>query len=132
MVQVLHRFDDLTQNDIASPKRGIVSMPVPEGHIQALKFMGHLYSSIHFAERLQTPKIDSALIPLLRPDGRRLVGVVLATRLTQSTQQYLLVVSVKQIKTIATHTDLYVSLMGDISALLESVGSIDRLLAPLN
>ena len=41
MVQGLHQFDDLTQNDIPSPKRGIVSMPIPEGQIEALKFVGH-------------------------------------------------------------------------------------------
>ena len=153
MIQGLHRFEDLSQNDTASPKRGIVSMPVPEGPIKALKFVGHLYSSMHFVEKLQMPKMDSVFIPLLLPDGRRLIGVVLATKLKQSNQQYLLVVSVEQIKTIASHTDLYVSLMGgfdhpdiafdhnrpmsflmmmypelgDMAALLKSVGSIDRL-----
>ena len=155
MVQGLHRFDDLNPDDIPSPKRGIVSMPVIEGHIEALKFVGHLHSSSNFAKRLLRPKMESALMPLVRSDGRCLVGAVLATRLTQSNHQYLLVISVEEIKTIAAHTDLYVSLMGgfdppdiafdhsrptsflmmiypelsDMSALLESVGSIDRLVA---
>jgi hypothetical protein len=155
MIQGLHLFEELSQTDIATPKRGIVSMPVPEGQIEALKFVGHLYSSMHFAEKLQIPKMDSAFIPLLQPDGRRLVGVVLATKLKQKDQQYLLVVSVEQIKTIASHTDLFVSLiggfdhpdiafdhsqpmsflmmmypeLGDMSALLKSVSSIDRLVA---
>ena len=52
MVQGLDRFEDLNQKDVATSKRGIVPMPVHEGPIEALKFVGHLYSSIHFAKRL--------------------------------------------------------------------------------
>jgi len=49
MVQGLHLFEDLTQSDVASTKRGVVSMPVRDGPIEALKFVGHLHSSSHFA-----------------------------------------------------------------------------------
>jgi hypothetical protein len=112
MVQGLHRFEDLNQRDIATAKRGIVSMPVSDGRIEALKFVGHLFSSSHFARRLQKRKMESPFMPLILPDGRRLVGIVLATKLKQSNHQYLLVVSVERISTIAIHTDLNVWLMG--------------------
>lgn len=158
MVQGLYRFEDLNEKDVATLKRGIIPMPVREGPIEALKFVGHLYSSIHFAKRLQMPRMDSPFMPLITPDGRRLVGVVLATRLRQSNLQYLLIVSVEAINTIATYSDLYVSLMGgfdppdrafdhsrpmsflimmypevrDFEELRNSVGSIDRLVDPLS
>jgi len=157
MVQGLHRFEDVTQKDIATAKRGIVLMPVSDGPFEALKFVGHLFSSSNFARQLQKPKMESPFIPLIVPDGRRLVGIVLATRLTERNHRYLLVVSVERIGTIATHTDFNVWLMGgfdhpdiafdhsrptsflimmypelrDIDELVSSVGSIDRLVAPL-
>ena len=152
MVQGLHLFEDLTQRDVASSKREIVSMPVRDGPIEALKFVGHLHSSSHFASRLQKPKMESPLMPIIKPNGQRVVGVVLATRLKQSNHQYLLVVTVEEISTIATYADLNVWLMGgfdapdialdhsrpmsflmmmypevgDVKELVRSVGSIDR------
>lgn len=157
MVQGLDRFEDLNERDIATSKRGIVPMPVHEGPIAALKFVGHLCSINHFAKRLQMPRMDSPFIPLITPDGRRLVGIVLATRLKQSNLQYLLIMSVEPIDTVATYSDLYVALMGgfdppdlvfdhnrpmsflmmmypevrDSAELRSSVGSIDRLVNPL-
>lgn len=157
MVQGLARFEDLSDKDVATPKRGIVPMPVREGPIEALKFVGHLYSATHFAKRLLLPQMDSPFIPLMTPDGRRLVGIVLATRLRQSNLQYLLIVSVEPIDTISKYSDLYVSLMGgfdppdvaldhsrplgflmmmypevrDSEELRNAVGSIDRLVHPL-
>lgn len=157
MVQGLDRFEDLSEKDVATPKRGIAPMRVREGPIEALKFVGHLYSATDFAKRLLLPQMDSPFIPLITPDGRRLVGVVLATRLRQSNPQYLLIVSVETIDTIAKYSDLYVSLMGgfdppdiafdhsrpmsflmmmypevrDSEELRKSVGSIDRLVHPL-
>lgn len=152
MVQGLHLFEDLTQRDIATPKRGIVSMPVRDGPIEALKFVGHLYSSSHFASRLLRPNMESPLMPFIKPNGQRIVGVVLATKVKESNQQYLLVVTVEEIGTIATHADINVCLMGgfdhpnivfdhsrpmsflmmmypevrDVKELIRSVGSIDR------
>lgn len=152
MVQGLHHFQDVTDEDTPTPKRGIVSLPVPEGEVTALKFVGHLYSSHHFVRRLQRQKMDSPLIPLQLPDGRRVPGVVLATKLAHKTLPYLLVVSVEHLGAIADHTDIFVCLLGgfdspdvaldhrrptqflmmiypelsDIPALLKSVGSIDR------
>lgn len=152
MVQGLHLFDDLTDKDVASPKRGIVAMPVRDGPIAALKFVAHLHSAGHFASRLQTPKMESPLMPMIKSDGQRIFGVVLATRLRDSNHQYLLVVTVEEIGAIATHTDLNVWLMGgfdcpdsvfdhskpmsflmmmypeigDLKELVRSVGSIDR------
>ncbi|HEY0562963.1 MAG TPA: hypothetical protein VGD04_06525 [Methylophilus sp.] len=157
MVQGLNLFEDINKKDVATPKRGIASMPVREGHIEALKFVGHLYSATHFAEKLSLPQMDSPFIPLKTPDGRVIVGVVLATRLKQTNLQYLLVVSVEPIDTIAKYTDLYVSLMGgfdppdvafdhnrsmsflimmypevrDSEELRDSVGSIDLVVKPL-
>lgn len=157
MVQGLDRFEDLDKKDVATPKRGIAPMPIREGPIEALKFVGHLYSATHFAERLLLPQMDSPFIPLIASDGRRLVGVVLATRLRQSNLQYLLIVSVESIDTVAPHSELFVSLMGgfdpldiafdhsrpmsflimmypeirDSEELRNSVGSIDRLVHPL-
>lgn len=154
MVQGLHRFEDFAEKDIGTAKRGIVPMPLLDGHVNALKFVCHLYSSLQFAKMLKAPKMNSAWIPLLLPDGRKLVGIVLATRLKKNDAQYLLIVSVEEIGTIATHTDLFVSLMGgfdppdivfdhsepmsflmmmypeksDIADLVKSVGSIDRLI----
>jgi hypothetical protein len=89
---------------------------------------------------------------MIKPDGQRIVGLVLATRLKESNQKYLLVVTVEAIGTIATHTDLNVWLIGgfdppsialdhsrpmsfllmmypevrDVKELVRSVGSIDR------
>jgi len=157
MVQGLHRFEDVTQIDTGTAKRGIVSMPVSDGRIEALKFVGRLFSSSCFARQLQKPKMESPFLPLILPDGRRLVGIVLATKLTQRNHRYLLVLSVEPIGRITTDTDLSVWLMGgfdhpdiafdhsrptsflimmypelgDIDELVSSVGSIDRLVAPL-
>jgi hypothetical protein len=158
MVQGLDRFEDLTDKDVATPKRGIVHMPLHEGPIEALKFVGHLYSTTHFAKRLSSPQMDSPFIPLITSCGKRMVGVVLATRLRQRNLEYLLIVSVEPTITIAKYSDLYVSLMGgfdppnvafdhgrptsflimmypevrDSEELRNSVGSIDRLVSPLS
>lgn len=155
MVQGLRHFADLTQKDVPTPKRGVVPMPVAEGEINALKFVCHLYSSVDLAKMLQGSHMDSPWLPIVFEDGRRLVGIVLATKLVQAGQQYFLLVSVEEIRRIAGHTDLYVSLMGgfdppsivfdhgrqmsflmlmypevrDMTALLDSVGSVDRLTA---
>lgn len=152
MVQGLHHFEDFSQNDIPSSKRGIVPMPMPEGQIEALKFVGLLYSAKDFASRLLMP-MDSPWIPIQQPDGSRLAGIALATRLVNENHQYILVVSVEQIKTISTHTDLFVSFLGgfdppnialdhisptgflmmiypeqgDIASIIEDVGTIDIL-----
>lgn len=154
MVQGLHRFDDFTENDVATRKRGIASMPVREGQIDALKFVGHLHSSTDFAMSLKYPRMDSELLPVEFADGRRLVAAVLATKLFQRGRPYLLIVSVEEINTIATYTDFCVWLMGgfdppeiifdhsqpmsflmmmypelgELTELLGIVGSIDRLL----
>jgi hypothetical protein len=152
MAQGLRHFEDMTPKDVPTRKRGLVSLPIPDDAVNALKFVAHLYSSQNFARRFQGLKMDSPLIPLQRSDGRRVPGIVLATKLHDQNLPYLLVLSVEQFGTVAAHTELFVWFLGgfdppevaldhgrptqclmmmypeisDISALLKSVGSIDR------
>lgn len=151
MIQGLHHFADFDGRDIATGKRGVVSMPIADGPVNALKFVAHLHSSEEFAARLQKTHMKSALMPVQLPGGRRLVAVVLATRLFKDGAPYLLTVSVEELQTISVERDLFVSLLGgfdtpriacdhalttsflmmmypeegDLSATLRAVGSID-------
>lgn len=111
MVQGLEKFEDLTSRDVASAKRGVISVPLREGSVDAVKFVGHLHSSKAFAGRLIKPKMDSPLMPFLTSDGRRLVGAVIATRVRDSSGPYLLAISVEEIGRVAAHSELFVSLM---------------------
>jgi len=112
VIQGLHRFDDVAQKDVATAKRGIVLMPISDGPLEALKFVGHLFSSSYFARHLLKTEMDSPFIPVIRPDGQRLVSIVLATKLMEKNRPYLLVVTVERIGTIATYSDFTVQLMG--------------------
>lgn len=152
IIQGLEHFADFTSRDKGTPRRGVVPMKISSNKVEALKFVGHLYSSQELAKRSPTPKMESEFIPIMTPQGVTKTGVVLATKLAKDAVQYLLVVSVEEIEKVSKDKDLYVSLLGgfdrpeiafdqskkmsflmmfypetnDLRSLLESVGSIDR------
>lgn len=112
MVQGLHLFAEFGPKDVGTKKRGVVELPLPDGPIGAVKFVGHLYSSADFARRLVSARMDSPLVPIQLPDGRRVAGVVLATKLKVRDQPYLLIVTAEEIERVAAHSELFASLAG--------------------
>jgi hypothetical protein len=112
MVQGLEHFDDAEPTSSPSRKRQLVPIPLPEGTVAAVKLVAHLYSAQAVARRIQQPSMDSALVPVQRPDGTRTVGAVLATRVFRDGNPHLLLVTADPIERVAPSQDCFFMFMG--------------------
>lgn len=110
-LQGLDRFKDVRPN--APVKKGVcvVTLPLQESSLEGLKFVVQLYPAISLARHLKlAASIPHLLVHL--GDGRRLPGVILATKVFRGGVPHLLMVSVEHVPLVRRDQHVALTLMG--------------------
>lgn len=111
MAQGLHRFERMTEKDVGTAKRGVVTFDFTHVNLVAIKFVAHLYSlgecSWRFPRGTSSPWVAALL-----PDGRRLASIVLATPYRHNGEPYFLALTAEDHPLICATEEVWLSLTG--------------------
>ncbi len=111
MLQGLEYFDPISSKDRGTEKRGVVLFPFEQKPLEAVKFLGMIYSEKVVA-RMFNHRHESPWMRIVLPDGSGRPGLLLTTPLMKDGQKYFLLLSAERMNTICTSQETYISLMG--------------------
>jgi len=111
MVQGLDRFDPMEDKDLGTSDRGVVEFNLSDEPTTALKFVGHLYSQTELGKRA-VHEDETPWTACLTPDGRRLMGIPLATGYRHEGEPRFLMLTGERIARVSEDSEVFLTFLG--------------------
>lgn len=111
MVQGLGRFDPIESKDRGTGKRGVVEFDLSGQPADALKFVAHVYSQTELARRC-VHEDDTPWTACITPDGRKLMGLPLATTYQHEGEPRYLMLTGERVPQISGDTEVFLTFLG--------------------